>query len=87
MVHNYFSNLFASEALEIDEEVLNAVKRKVTPNMNQGLLNPFSYEEVKHALFSIGDLKALGPDGLHAIFYKRFQHMQAMIWYRKYYRQ
>ena len=76
MVHNYFSNLFTSEAPEIDEVVLNAVKHKVTPEMNKGLLAAFSYEEVKHGLFSIGDLKARpGPDGLHAIFYKRFWHM------------
>jgi hypothetical protein len=40
--------------------------------MNQGLTAPFSCEEVKKALFQIGDLKAPGPDGMHAIFYKRF---------------
>jgi hypothetical protein len=40
--------------------------------MNDVLLAPFSAEEVKKALFDIGDLKAPGPDGLHAIFYKRF---------------
>ena len=30
---------------------------------------------MKKALFSIGDLKAPGPDGLHAIFFKRFWNM------------
>ena len=30
---------------------------------------------MKKALFSIGDLKASGPDGLHAIFFKRFWNM------------
>jgi hypothetical protein len=30
---------------------------------------------VKKALFSIGDLKAPGPDGLHAIFFTRFWNM------------
>jgi ribonuclease HI len=30
---------------------------------------------VRKALFSIGDLKAPGPDGLHAVFYKRFWDM------------
>jgi hypothetical protein len=40
--------------------------------MNIGLLAPFSYEEIKKALFQIGDFKAPGLDGMHAIFYKRF---------------
>jgi hypothetical protein len=39
--------------------------------MNAQLLAPFSPEEVKKKIFSIGDLKAPGPDGLHAIFYKK----------------
>jgi len=75
MVHDYFAHLFQTEPYEVNDDVLNVVKLKVTPEMNQGLLAPFSYDEVKHALFSIRDLKALGPDGLHAIFYKRFWHM------------
>ena len=75
MVHDYFAHLFQTEPYEVNDDVLNAVKLKVTPEMNQGLLAPFSYDEVKYALFSIGDLKAPGPDGLHAIFYKRFWHM------------
>jgi hypothetical protein len=40
--------------------------------MNNDLLAPFSEAEVKKALFQIVDFKAPGPDGLHAIFYKRF---------------
>jgi hypothetical protein len=43
--------------------------------MNQLLQAPFSREEVKNALFSIGDLKAPWPDGLHAIVFKRFWSM------------
>ena len=34
--------------------MLNAVNVKVTSEMNQGLLAPFTHEEVKNALFSIG---------------------------------
>uniref|UniRef100_A0A453K866 Reverse transcriptase domain-containing protein n=1 Tax=Aegilops tauschii subsp. strangulata TaxID=200361 RepID=A0A453K866_AEGTS len=40
--------------------------------MNNALLAPYTAEDVHKALFDIGDLKAPGPDGLHAIFYKRF---------------
>jgi hypothetical protein len=43
--------------------------------MNRDLLADFTEEEVKKALFSIGDLKALGPDGLHGVFYKRFSNL------------
>jgi len=72
IVQDYFGNLFTSEMGEPDPGVLADVQRYVTQDMNTGLLAPFSYEEVKKALFQIGDLKAPGPDGLHAVFFKRF---------------
>jgi hypothetical protein len=56
----------------VDPILLEKIIPKVTPLMNDNLLAPFSAEDVKKATFSIGDLKAPGPDGLHAIFYKRF---------------
>jgi hypothetical protein len=40
--------------------------------MNEALLTPFTGAEVWAALETIGDLKALGADGMLAIFYKRF---------------
>ena len=75
MVKNYFAHLFTRENGEIDNSVLESVPRKVTDGMNEELLLPFTEQEVKEALFNIGDLKARGPDGLHAIFYKRFWSM------------
>jgi hypothetical protein len=75
MVQNYFSYLFQSGFLMMDQSVLDAVEEKVTTDMNRSLLADFTPEEVKKALFAIGDLKAPGPDGLHAIFYKRFWNM------------
>jgi hypothetical protein len=72
MLKEYFSTLFIREVLETNDGILTDVDRRVTPDMNQLLLAPFTREEVKKALFSIGDLKALRPDGLHAIFFKRF---------------
>lgn len=75
MIKEYFSTLFTSEVQEIEEGILADVDRRVTTHMNQSLLAPFTKEEVKKALFSIGDLKAPGPDGLHAIFFKRFWGM------------
>jgi hypothetical protein len=39
--------------------------------MNDELCKPFTQEDVKRALFSIGDMKAPGTDGLHALFFKK----------------
>ena len=75
IVYGYFQNLFSAEVTQIDGSSLLDVQRKVTGDMNFGLLAPYTAEEVKNALFSIGDLKAPGPDGLHAVFYKRFWDM------------
>lgn len=49
-------------------EVLNKHKSRVSAYMNESLLAPYKEEEVKKALFNIGDLKAPRPDGLHAVF-------------------
>jgi hypothetical protein len=72
MVQQYFEGLFTSEVNEIDDTVLNDVHRRVTDDMNRDLTAPFSPEEIRKALFQIGDLKAPGPDGMHAIFYKNY---------------
>jgi hypothetical protein len=71
IVHNYFVNLFTSEVGDHDLTILSDVSRCISKDINAGLLAPFSYEEVKKALFQIGDLKAPGPDGLHAVFFSK----------------
>jgi hypothetical protein len=40
--------------------------------MNDELVREFSHEEVKCALDAIGDMKAPGPDGMPALFYKQY---------------
>jgi hypothetical protein len=40
--------------------------------INEKLMAPFTAKDVKKAMFSIGDFKAPGPDGLHVVFYKKF---------------
>ena len=72
LINDFFSGLFTSKVNAANEEVLDKVKPRVMPAMNDHLLAPFTSEEVRKALFDIGDLKAPGPDGLHAAFYKRF---------------
>jgi len=75
LVQSYFTNLYTSEVNHLGPEALSDVGRRVSNEMNNELIAPFTREEVKASLFSIGDLKAPGPDGLHAIFFKRFWNM------------
>ncbi|KAK1698887.1 hypothetical protein QYE76_015584 [Lolium multiflorum] len=71
----YFDNLFSTENNVVDPEFLERISPKVTQLMNENLIAPFTGEDVKEAVFSIGDLKAPRPDGLHALFYKMFWHL------------
>jgi hypothetical protein len=71
-ISGYFTELFTSEVQATDPTVLQKIQPKVDEEMNERLLAPFTVEDVKNAVFSIWDLKAPGPDGLHAIFYKKF---------------
>ena len=45
---------------------------RVTEAMNAELTSDYTEEEIKAALDSIVDLKAPGPDGMPALFYKKF---------------
>ena len=78
IILDYFSHLFNSEISITDPNVLDKIIPKVIEEMNAALMEPFTYIDVMKAVFTIGDLKALGPDGLHALFYKKFWHYLAM---------
>ena len=68
MVSDYFAGLFSTEVDEPDPDLLAKVVPKVSDEMNEQLQKPYSAEDVKKALFSIGDMKAPGLDGLHQYF-------------------
>jgi hypothetical protein len=72
VVFNYFSTLFSSDNNMVDPLFLEKVTPRVTMEMNDKLIAPYTAEDVKKAVHSIGDLKAPRPDGLHTLFYKRF---------------
>lgn len=64
--------LFTSNVNGDAQQILRAVQTRVTQQMNENLVADFTEEEIKGALNSIGDLKAPGPDGMAAVFYKEF---------------
>jgi hypothetical protein len=72
MISEYFAGLFTTEVDEPDPDLLAKVTPRVSAAcMNDDLMKPFSAEDVKLTHFSIGDMKAPGPDGLHAVFFKK----------------
>jgi hypothetical protein len=71
LVSEYFAGRFSTEIEEPGPDVFEKVVPKVSEPMNEKLLKPYSAAKVKNALFSIGDMKAPGVDGLHAIFFKK----------------
>ena len=75
LAEDYFSHLFNSEVQVPNPEVIAKVQPRVTQQINDALTVEYTREEVKKALFNIGDLKAPGPDGLHGIFYKKFWYV------------
>ncbi|XP_014758739.1 uncharacterized protein LOC106866882 [Brachypodium distachyon] len=72
VVIDYFNNLFRSINNGDANVILDAVEPRVTGEMNNFLSTPYTENDVREAMFSIGHLKASGPDGMCAIFYKNY---------------
>nr|XP_025605294.1 uncharacterized protein LOC112696649 [Arachis hypogaea] len=69
-IEEHFQKLFASATRHGFEGTINKISR-VTKEINNELLMDIMDEEVRKAVFSMGSLKALGPDGLNGIFYQK----------------
>ena len=49
--------------------------RVVTPDMNHTLLQPYTAEEVKWALFQMHPSKSPGSDGMSPFFFQKYWHI------------
>ena len=72
---NYFESIYSSDGSNQMEECLDMVHYKVTTYMIETLSRDYSAEEIKVAVFQMGPTKALGPDGMNALFYQKFWHI------------
>lgn len=71
MTTEYFQKVFTVDPSLDHSKVTRLFQSKVSPEMNDSLCKEFSEEEIATAMFQIGPLKALGPDGFPARFYQR----------------
>ena len=57
------------------ESVLELVDKVVTPAMNHTLLQPYTPEEVKRALFNMRPSKPPGLEGMSPFFFQKYWHI------------
>ncbi|XP_042988623.1 uncharacterized protein LOC122316153 [Carya illinoinensis] len=67
---NFFSDLFTTSIPSDIDLCLEDVPQKLTPSMNEKLLEKFSEDEVRAAVFQMKGMGSLGPDGFPALFYQ-----------------
>ena len=72
MVVQYFTNLFTLTRPQLGEQSLKGVHKLITDDMNRELSREFTTKEVYLALRYIAPLRALGPDGMPALFYHSY---------------
>lgn len=72
-VEKYFKDIFSSSSHSPQEleAIVGLVDTWISRNMRERLEEPFSAEEVKTTLFSMGRYKAPGPNGFHAIVFQK----------------
>lgn len=74
VVISYFQGLFGRQEPDLAAQatVLQTIQPRVTADMNQTLLAPYSMDEVKTALFQMHPSKAPGPDGMSPFFFQKY---------------
>ena len=72
IILDYFSTIFCSDQPTNFEASMEAVDKRVTPEMNNALLKEFTVEEVRVALKQMHPIKSQGLDGMSPIFYQKY---------------
>lgn len=74
-MEEYFTSLFTSDSPTDFEAALVGPEELVTSNMIAVFDMEPSEMEIKEALFQIHSTKAPRPDGIHALFFRKFWHI------------
>ncbi|KAL0439752.1 UNVERIFIED_CONTAM: hypothetical protein Slati_2458200 [Sesamum latifolium] len=77
IISSYFHTLFqtSNPSAEAIDGILRGMPRKVSNELNETLLQPFSPDEVRHALFQMYPYKSSGRDGMSLVFYQKYWHI------------
>lgn len=70
-VIEHFQKVYKAGQIRDLEECMKHVPKLVTEDMNVKLMAQVEDWEIKEAVFSIGALKAPGPDGFNALFFQK----------------
>lgn len=68
---DHFEEVYKSDDPTGIDACLTNIPNLVTSSMNEKLLAPVSEEEIRLAAFSLGALKAPGPDGFNGLFFQK----------------
>jgi ribonuclease HI len=68
---NFFNGLFATSNPRGVVQSLNYLAQRVTPSMNERLLDEFTREEIRLAVDQMAPFKSPGPDGFPVSFYQK----------------
>lgn len=71
MASTYFQNLLCSPQSPVTEDLSAIFPNTITEVSSAATLISISDDDIKAALFSISDAKALGPDGYNSLFFKK----------------
>ena len=71
-VKQYFKELFTTANPMDMGSVLDVAERSVTLNMNNALLQRYTLDEVRWALFQMYPLKSPSPDGMSPFFFQKY---------------
>lgn len=67
-----FQELFFEEPIVYPSDLENLISPSITPKINEAICQIPTPMEIKETIFGMFNLKAPGPDGLPAIFYKKY---------------
>ena len=72
MVEEYFQQLYTTTNSNEIGAILDKVDQVFTPNLNQNLLQPYTPDEIKRALFQMHPSKSPGLDGMSPFFFQKY---------------